>query len=253
METLTIITATLNSENTINKTLDSVRNLKLFYNNIEYIIVDGYSNDNTVQLVEASGIADKVLMRKRGGVYDAMQFGINNSRGEFVWILNSDDYLSEDSVEYLKLAYDRMDRVDVFHSNIIFSDSEGKSQRLFRSSIWRLILVGMNYYHPTMIVRRELYNKYPLNRDMRLSSLADYGFIFEVLFRSNAKIHHFDLYPVVFELGGVSSKLSLKDSMFQNFLVRREHLGIFMASISILITFALRVIRKVTLCANKIF
>ena len=250
---MTIITATLNSESTINKTLESVRNLKLCYNNIEYIIVDGYSNDSTLQLVEASSIADKVLMRRRGGVYDAMQFGINNSRGEFVWILNSDDYLSEDSVEYLKLAYDKMDRVDVFHSNIMFSDSEGQSQRVFRNSIARLILVGMNYYHPTMIVRRELYNRYPLNRDIRLSSLADYGFVFDVLFKSNAKIHYFDLYPVVFELGGVSSKVSLKDSLFQNFLVRRKHLGGFLASITILITFTLRIIRKVTLCANKIF
>lgn len=94
---ISVITVSFNSEHTISDTIESVLNQT--YNDIEYIIVDGSSSDNTMQIIkeyeskfEMSGKKLKWISEKDNGIYDAMNKGIKLSSGEVIGLLNSDDY-----------------------------------------------------------------------------------------------------------------------------------------------------------------
>ena len=94
---ISVITPSFNSGSTIRDTIDSV--LAQNYANIEYIIVDGASSDETVDIVNGYGnrIA-KFISEKDGGIYNAMNKGISMSTGDIVGILNSDDFYADVSV-----------------------------------------------------------------------------------------------------------------------------------------------------------
>jgi glycosyltransferase involved in cell wall biosynthesis len=94
---ISIITVCYNSERTIERTIQSVlaQNCK----NVEYIIVDGLSTDNTLSIINtyASKI-DVIISEKDSGIYDAINKGIKNAKGDIVGILNADDVFNDDNV-----------------------------------------------------------------------------------------------------------------------------------------------------------
>ena len=97
---VSIVTVSFNSQNTISDTINSV--LHQTYPDIEYIIVDGKSSDNTVNIIES--LKDKFNGRLRfisepdNGIYDAMNKGIKMATGEIVGLLNSDDIFANNLV-----------------------------------------------------------------------------------------------------------------------------------------------------------
>ena len=97
---VSIVTVSFNSQNTISDTINSV--LHQTYPDIEYIIVDGKSSDNTVNIIES--LKDKFNGRLRfisepdNGIYDAMNKGIKMATGEIVGLLNSDDIFASNTV-----------------------------------------------------------------------------------------------------------------------------------------------------------
>ena len=91
---VSIITPCLNSEKTIRETIESVLNQT--YLNIEYIIVDGGSTDNTLTIIREYIPLFRgrlhVISEKDDGIYDAMNKGIKKSHGQLIGIINSNDY-----------------------------------------------------------------------------------------------------------------------------------------------------------------
>ncbi|HRG63808.1 MAG TPA: glycosyltransferase family 2 protein [Burkholderiales bacterium] len=101
---ISIITVCFNSAKTIHQTIKSVLNQT--YTNIEYILVDGKSTDNTVAIIEeyapqfaAKGIAYRWISEPDNGIYDAMNKGIKLATGEWIGIINSDDWYELDACE----------------------------------------------------------------------------------------------------------------------------------------------------------
>ncbi|WP_418965060.1 glycosyltransferase, partial [Cetobacterium sp.] len=101
---VSIVTVAYNSSKTIEKTIESVLNQS--YKNIEYIIVDGESKDNTLEIIkkfqknfENRGIKYKFISEKDNGIYDAMNKGISMCQGELVGMINSDDWYELDAVQ----------------------------------------------------------------------------------------------------------------------------------------------------------
>ena len=87
---ITIITVTKNCETTIEDTLNSIEKIKS--ENIEYIIIDGLSTDKTLKIIRSKiRIIDKLISESDTGIYNAMNKGINISKGDYIVFLNGDD------------------------------------------------------------------------------------------------------------------------------------------------------------------
>ena len=93
---ISIITATYNSASTVRDTLVCIASQH--YNNIEHIVVDGLSKDNTLEIVKEFPHIAKVISEKDKGIYDAMNKGVQLATGDVIGILNSDDFYTGPSV-----------------------------------------------------------------------------------------------------------------------------------------------------------
>lgn len=138
---VSVITATYNSGTTLRDTLESV--LAQTYPDIEHIVVDGGSTDNTMELVREYEPRYNGRLRYVSepdkGIYDAMNKGIGMATGEVIGILNSDDfYTSADTVETLIGELERL-KVDAVFGDIHFVDSDnlGKCVRYYSSAGFR--------------------------------------------------------------------------------------------------------------------
>ena len=97
---VSIITCTYNSAATVADTIRSVN--RQTYDNIEHIIVDGLSKDDTIAIVKANaGDRQRIIEGKDKGIYDAFNKGIQRSNGIYVWIVNSDDYIEPQALKEL--------------------------------------------------------------------------------------------------------------------------------------------------------
>ena len=110
---ISIITATFNSAKTVRDTFDSV--LAQTYHDIEYIVVDGLSKDNTLDIIKEYAPKFNGRMRyiseKDKGLYDAMNKGIAMATGDIVGILNSDDFYTSNDI--LELVAETMNNEDI--------------------------------------------------------------------------------------------------------------------------------------------
>ena len=97
---ISIVTVSLNSQKTIQRTIDSVKNQ--IYKNIEYIIIDGGSEDKTVSIIKNnSTTVKKWVSENDNGIYDAFNKGLRIFSGDYIGFLNSDDYLLPDAMNIL--------------------------------------------------------------------------------------------------------------------------------------------------------
>ncbi len=114
---ITIITVVLNDEANIENTILSILNQK--YQNIEYIIIDGYSTDNTKEIIEKySKKISYWQSEKDQGIYDAFNKGLEKANGDLIGFVNSGDLLTENSLEYLVDYYNRFKDADFFFGSV---------------------------------------------------------------------------------------------------------------------------------------
>ena len=93
---ISIVTTCLNSEKSIAYTLSSV--FEQTHKNIEHIIIEGGSTDRTLSILRQHKSKKKIIIKKNTTIYQALNVGINNSKGEYILILNSDDILSHKNI-----------------------------------------------------------------------------------------------------------------------------------------------------------
>ena len=195
---LTIITVVLNGEKYIEQTIDSVFNQR--YKNIEYIIIDGGSTDNTLNIIEKySNKLDYWQSEKDQGLYFAMNKGISLAKGELIGILNADDYYSEDATTYVIDAYIKT-QADVLHGDILLITD--KASERMKPDIHKM-KEQPSIFHPTCFVKKTVYDDIgAFNTRYKIS--ADYDFLLRCL------THNFSFYyiPYVltnFRVGGMSA------------------------------------------------
>ncbi len=164
---ISIITATYNSANTLKDTLESV--LKQSYNNYEYIIKDGGSKDNTLDIVREYmpkfGERLKLISEPDGGIYDAMNKGIEAASGDVVGLLNSDDfYTSEDVLQTIADTFENYKSIDAVYGDIHFvRDTDlSKCVRYYSSELFcrKYMRFGFMPAHPSFYCRKECFEKY---------------------------------------------------------------------------------------------
>ncbi|MDD3453387.1 MAG: glycosyltransferase family 2 protein [Bacilli bacterium] len=202
---ISLITVCYNSSKTIEETLKSV--LEQTYDNYEYIIVDGLSKDNTLEIIKK--FEDKFngklkyISEKDKGLYDAMNKGILLAKGDIVGILNSDDILANKHVfEKIISKFDK--DIDGIYSDLVFLDESTMSipTRNFIAGKSSKKL-GWHPPHPTLYLRKEVYNKIGVF-DLNYRIAADYDFMLRML---NKKVNllYIKEYLIKMRSGGVST------------------------------------------------
>ena len=128
---ISIITICYNSQNSINKTIESVKSQTI--NNLEYIIIDGGSNDKTVDIIKSHEIVDKLISEKDSGIYNAFNKGLKKATGDIIGFLNSDDvFYEKDSLKKILNSFD--DDIDCVFGDLIYSNIKNETKRIWKGS-----------------------------------------------------------------------------------------------------------------------
>ena len=207
----TIITVAFNSEKTIGKTMESVLNQS--YTDVEYLIIDGASQDRTVDTaehyrnaLEEKGIALRIISEPDHGIYDAMNKGIRETRGDVIGILNTGDYYEPKA---LKIAADTFEKesCDLLFANIRLHKENGISY--LKKARLRRFQTSRDWNHPTTFVKAQLYKKYPFPG---LGIHDDYGFYLKMR-KLGKKIVVVDEVLANFMMGGASNHKSFGEAV----------------------------------------
>lgn len=203
---ISIITATYNSASTVRDTLDVIAAQR--YPDIEHIIVDGDSKDDTLDIIAAYPHVSKLIVGKDDGIYDAMNKGIGVATGEIIGILNSDDIYTDDRVLADVAAAFSHPKVMAVYADLQYVDAVdlNKVRRTWVSGPFK----RKNFYygwmppHPTFFVRREVYEQAGLF-NLELRSAADYEMMLRILVKLNIAAYYIPRVIVRMRAGGVSN------------------------------------------------
>ncbi|MBC7848841.1 MAG: glycosyltransferase [Chitinophagaceae bacterium] len=213
---ISIITASFNSAGTITDTLQSVATQT--YTDIEHIIVDGASQDATLQIVSRYGNVAKVLSEKDNGIYDAMNKGIRLASGSIVGILNSDDFYVDPFVIEQVMKLFENDSVDAVYGDLQYVDASNTAKvvRTWKAGTYnqRSFYNGWMPPHPTFFVRKSLYDRFGVF-NLELRTAADYEIILRFLVKHQIKATYLPKIVVRMRTGGASNS-SIKQRLKAN-------------------------------------
>ena len=205
---ISIITATYNRESTIIRAISSVRSQT--YGNVQLVIIDGASTDETVELIKPfMSASDIVCSEQDHGIYDALNKGINLSNGEVIAFLHSDDlYIDEEAVSnVMKLFED--DEVDIVYGDVSFFNGNNpeKVTRIYHSDdlSQRNLAWGKMPAHPAIFVRRRVYNRVG-NFKIDYQIAADYEFLCRLVKDAEFKVKRLPRVLVRMQSGGASTR-----------------------------------------------
>lgn len=216
---ISLITVTFNSANTLQSTIDSVASQD--HKDIEYVIVDGASTDNTVTIIkDNAAVVNQWISEPDKGIYDAMNKGIKLTSGEVVGIINSDDFYHNNSIlTSVAKAFEDL-TVDAVFGDLVFVDPSNltKVVRKYSSKNWypEKFSRGFMPAHPTFFVRRKYYERFGLFKtDYKIA--ADYELLIRFLYVHKLRYKYLPLTMVTMRKGGVSS-----NSIMSNIILNKE-------------------------------
>ena len=156
---ISIITISFNAKATIEKTLQSVANQ--LYKNIEHIIVDGGSKDNTLEICNSFPHVSKIISEPDKGVYDAFNKGLKLATGDIIGFLNADDiFFNENSVQEIAKAFSE-NKTHIVYGNLDYINENGKVIRNWISRPYEISLIKKAWMpaHPTFYCKKEVYDR----------------------------------------------------------------------------------------------
>ncbi len=153
---ISVITPTLNSNSGIEQCLQSV--IGQTYKNVEHIIVDGLSSDNTLAIVrefQSKFPGIRLISQKDNGIYDAMNHGIALANGEWLYFLGSDDSLYDKNVFCRLYRLFSDPEYDIIYGNVRFKLSGSKYIGRFN----KIKLLCTNICHQAIFTRKEVFTR----------------------------------------------------------------------------------------------
>jgi glycosyltransferase involved in cell wall biosynthesis len=200
---VSIVTVVRNGATTLMQCMMSV--FAQSYDNIEYLIIDGDSSDGTLAVIEA--VAERIdyyVSEPDGGLYDAMNKGLALAHGDYVLLLNADDWYRSDAVARLVDSAIRSG-ADVTHADARLVDARGRHVGTRRAVLHDGVYTGhCPLRHETMLVRSAIYNRFG-GYDASYRVNADFVYI-TMLYEAGVRFCHVPETLLNFRLGGVSSR-----------------------------------------------
>lgn len=220
---ISIITVSFNAERTIRNTIQSVKNQS--FTNIEYLVIDGKSSDNTVQIIkEYESQISRWISEPDKGIYDAMNKGLEMATGKYVLFLNADDRFFDGDV--LSNIFSQSDGEDIFYGETKVVNQEGKIlgdrwHKPPKNLNVQSFRYGMCVSHQSFIVKRKIAPSY----NLKYSPTSDYDWVINCV-RKATTIKNTGIYISKFMEGGVSSQNKF-NALSQRFKIMVVHYGFF--------------------------
>ena len=202
---ISVITVCLNAGQVLRRTIESV--LEQSYSNLEYIIVDGGSTDNTKEIVESfTSRVNCFISEKDNGIYDAMNKGIKSASGRLVVFLNAGDYYISSNVLSYAVSKMRLNEADIFFARFIWENISTQNIVLsdHSSTQFDWDLKHSNFPHPATFYNRSLFSKIGLF-DESYKILADYEWNARALVKHRIAFQYIDIIITFFSTDGVSN------------------------------------------------
>lgn len=202
---VSIITVCYNSASTLEQTILSVQ--KQSYSNLEYIIVDGGSSDETVNIIRSkNSVISKWISEPDNGLYDAMNKGITLSTGDLIGILNSDDIFHSSEVINNIVNFHKENPIQASIGDVVQIRKNGDITRYYSSLGWlpNKLSIGHMPPHPSIFFKREVFEKFGLY-DTSFKIAGDYELITRLFVKSEISWKYSRITTTNMLIGGVSS------------------------------------------------
>lgn len=208
---ISVITVTRNNGSLIAKTIESV--ISQTYKNIEYIIVDGASSDNSLKIIKGYSqkypSLIKYISEPDSGVYNAINKGIRLATGDVVGLLHGNDFYSScDIVTQVAKAFENESVPFVYGDVKYVKGNADKIVRYYSSSQFseKQLMLGIAPPHPSLYMRRELFDKYGLYKEDYLIG-ADFDMFLRLIVGNKLVGKYLPLDMVTMTTGGLSTQL----------------------------------------------
>ncbi len=203
---ISIVTVTYNAGEFLDTCIKSVQ--QQTHPDIEYLIIDGLSTDNTLNIAHSYGIVSQIVSEKDEGMYDALNKGIALATGDVIGVLHADDFFASNEVLSNVANAFLLSKADVLYGDLWYVDKENTSKvtRKWESKPYRqgLFQWGWMPPHPTFFVKREmfeLYGKYRLD----MGTAGDYELMMRFLHKHQLKSLYLPEVLVKMRTGGMSN------------------------------------------------
>ncbi|MBO4902895.1 MAG: glycosyltransferase [Lachnospiraceae bacterium] len=227
MALFSIITTCFNASGCIAKTIRSV--LSQDYRDFEYIIMDGGSEDGTLEIAgkftddfAKAGISYSIFCEKDHGIYEGMNHGIRHAKGRFINLLNADDCLydantlSKVASVVSKALAEQENAPGIFYGDAVAIEF-GQSYHYVKDL--SLIERRMPFSHQSVFAARELLDRFPFREEFRIG--ADYDFLLSA-YRADCTFFDLNLPVCIVTLDGLSS-LDLLHTFTETVEIQKDH------------------------------
>jgi glycosyltransferase involved in cell wall biosynthesis len=204
---ISVITVCRNSENTIGQTLISVKSQT--YREIEHIVIDGRSNDNTLAVVHKVGKhVAHVISERDKGIYDAMNKGLALATGDVIGFLNSDDIFANAEVVARIAETMKNPSIDACYGDLIYVDQSDMSKvvRYWKSGEFNCgdFFRGWVPAHPTFYARRKVYQEFG-GFDLNINLAADFDILLRFFEVHKISVEYIPEILIKMRLGGATN------------------------------------------------
>jgi glycosyltransferase involved in cell wall biosynthesis len=224
LKKLSIITINLNNSIGLEKTISSVLNQS--FKNFEYIIIDGASHDNSIEIIKKHSCNIYYwVSEKDDGIYNAMNKGLKQASGEYCLFLNSGDHFYSDNA--LKEIFDYHPTEDILYCNIEIKGN-GKSRiHSFPDKLTFYWLFTEFIGHPSTLIKRSLFNTYGYyNENYKI--VSDWEFFLLAIAKYQVTCKHYDITFATLYEGGISTNIGSKELVIkERDQVMKEHFKLF--------------------------
>lgn len=221
---ISIITVVYNSEKYLEKTILSIAEQNS--TNIEYIIIDGGSSDNTINIIQKHKQHIQIsISEPDNGLYDAMNKGLEIASGEYVWFINSGDKIYDTStVESFAQIAQNQNFPDVIYGETVIIDENEQEIGPRRLKIpeklnWKNLINGLVVCHQSFIVKRSIAPKY----NLKYKIAADYDWVLKCL-KNSENVYNSKLILSRYLDNGFS-KNNIPKALSERFLIMTKNFG----------------------------
>jgi glycosyltransferase involved in cell wall biosynthesis len=224
---VSIITICYNRKATIAKAIESVLNQD--YPNIEYIVIDGNSNDGTQDIIEAySGKIVTYISEPDSGMYDALNKGLKLATGHIVGLMHSDDeFYDTTTVSRIVDTFTNTPNTDAIYGNGLYISNDTK-EKVVRNRIggaynFEKLKMGWLPLHPTVYIKKSVMDKLGYY-DLSFKIASDTEFLLRYLYKHKIRMTYLNEYIVKMRMGGLSTSYKRAfEVLYEDYRIYRYH------------------------------